>query len=95
MGQLNFYFLQYSILRLHDVVNSATGALPGQVGTCIVMLVGSYGCVVNGVYRKLSVIYGLGKHQKYIIRGALVYRLGAYEQTCTPLVTPLTSPVAV
>ena len=32
--------------------------------------------------------------RKYILGGALVYRLGAYELTCTPLATPLGASVA-
>ena len=44
-----------SILGLHYVVNSATGALPDR---CMysVIFVGSCGCVVNSVYRELSVM---------------------------------------
>ena len=43
-----------------------------------VMLVGSGGCVVNNVFSIM------GYQKKYILGGALVYGLGAYEPTCTP-----------
>ena len=73
-----------SILRLHYVVNSATGALPETIGACSVM---SYlwFCCKQCIKEIIIICYGLGKHY----RGALVYRLGAYEPTCTLLATPM------
>ena len=50
-----------SILRLHYVVNSATGALPETIGACSVM---SYlwFCCKQCIKEIIIICYGLGKH---------------------------------